>query len=177
MLKYPPWIEALVLVVWTTCYLELGLLFSCPSLSRSPVAMGKHYKSPAKIRRSILRLLEYKQTYLEDCWDTEINTNQETKNLIWKASNLLSLTLKKNIRIVENRAFYNPSFPALPFCEKLKKFQDMWKPDQDNLAFFTCMYEHLKRSSSQCDKFCARLGSPYCGRLTYFLSTNDWPFS
>ena len=137
--------------------------------------MGKSSKSPAKIKRSILRLLDYKQAYLEDCWDTEIVIDQESMNIIWKASETLKLTLKKNIRIVETRHFYNPAYTALPFRQKLAKFQDMWVLDQESFNFFSCMNEHLKRKSSQCDHFCGSSSSPFCGRLAYFLSTNNWP--
>ena len=46
--------------------------------------MGKQYKSPAKIARSILRLLDYKQAYLEDCWGADIQIDQQAKTIIWK---------------------------------------------------------------------------------------------
>ena len=77
--------------------------------------MGKHSKSPAKIKRSILRLLEYKQAYLEDCWDAEILIDEIKKDIIWKASDLLKLTLKRNVRVVETRGYYHPEFPIKPF--------------------------------------------------------------
>ena len=134
--------------------------------------MGKSKKSPAKIARSLLRILEYKQAYLEDCWETEINIDQNNKKIIWKASSLLNLTLKQNVQIVETR---NSSFKALNFSEKLKIFQNMWIPDHDSFNFFACMHEHIKRSSSQCNHFCSSLSSPQCGRLAYFLSTSTWP--
>ena len=111
--------------------------------------MGKSNKSPAKIKRSILRLLDYKQAYLEDCWNTEIMIDQENMKIIWNASDTLKLTLKKNIRIVETRNFYNPAFTALPFRQKLAKFQNMWMPDQQSFNFFSCMNEHFKRNSSK----------------------------
>ena len=98
--------------------------------------MGKSSKSPAKIKRSILRLLDYKQAYLEDCWDTEIVIDQESMNMMWKASDTLKLSLKKNISRVETRNFYNPAFKALHFCQKLAKFRNMWMPDQESLNFF-----------------------------------------
>jgi hypothetical protein len=106
--------------------------------------MGKQYKSPAKIARSILRLLDYKQAYLEDYWGADIQIDQQAKTIIWKASTILNLTLKRNVRIVETRNLYNPSFAALTFSEKLAIFQKMWKPDQDSMNFFTCMHEHLR---------------------------------
>ena len=137
--------------------------------------MTRKYKSPAKIARSKLRVMDYKQAYLEDCWDCEIIINHETKKIIWKASESLQLTLKENIRIVETREFYNPSFVALPFNQKLAKFQSMWKMDVDSYNFFACMHQHLRRNNSRCDHFCHSLSSPYCGYLTYFLSTNRWP--
>ena len=87
--------------------------------------MGKQSKSPAKIARSILRLLEYKQAYLEDCWGAEIETDEQNKKIIWKASKMLNLTLKTNMKIVETRSVYNPTFPALTFGEKLALFQNM----------------------------------------------------
>jgi hypothetical protein len=65
--------------------------------------MGKTYKSRAKTNRSILRLLDFKQSYLEDLWDCEIKIEDEIKDIIWKASEILNLKLKKNIRIVETR--------------------------------------------------------------------------
>ena len=169
--------------MWTTCYLDLGFQVSsrtinniCSSAHKLFI-MGRKYKSPAKIARSILRLLDYKQAYLEDCWDSEIIIDHATKKIIWKASEILKLTLKENIRIVETRKFYNPSFSALPFSQKLAKFQNMWKPDQDSYNFFACMHEHLKRNSSNCDHYCGSFSSPYCGRLTFFLSTNNWPLT
>ena len=63
----------------------------------------------------MLRLLDYKQSYLEDCWDTEIKIDQKTNDIIWKASETLNLTLKHGVNIVENREFYNPSFATLTF--------------------------------------------------------------
>ena len=81
--------------------------------------MGKKYRSPAKIARSMLRLLDYKQSYLEDCWDTEIKIDQKTNDIIWKASETLNLTLTHGVNIVENRQFYNPSFATLTFSQKL----------------------------------------------------------
>jgi hypothetical protein len=137
--------------------------------------MGKHYMSQAKKNRSIVRLMEFKQSYLEDLWNCEIEINTQVKKIIWKASTILNLTLKKKIAIVETRQFYSPSFVALPIGEKLSKFQNMWEPDQDSSTFFACMYEHLKRNSSQCSGLCHRLSSPNCGALVYFLSTNKWP--
>ena len=83
--------------------------------------MGRKYKSPAKLSRSILRLLEYKQAYLEDCWDSEEIIDEKQKKLIWKASESLKLTLNKNISIV--------LFVALPFGQKLATFQNMCELD------------------------------------------------
>ena len=137
--------------------------------------MGKNYKSKAKTNRSILRLLDFKQSYLEDLWDCEIKIDNQVKDIVWKASEILNLKLKKRIRIVETKEYYNPSFAALPFIEKLYKFQNMWEPNQDSFTFFYCMHEHLKRKSSQCNSFCQGFSSPNCGRLVYFLSTNRWP--
>ena len=137
--------------------------------------MGKRYKSPAKIKRSISRLLDFKQTYLEDLWDTEIKIDKETDDVVWKASETLNLTLKQKVSIVETRPFYNPSFSSLPVSKKLTKFQNMWKPDQDSFTFFACMHDHLKRNTAQCNTFCRGFSSPNCGRLAFFLSTNNWP--
>ena len=137
--------------------------------------MGKSYKSPAKINRSIKRLLEYKQAYLEDVWACEIQIDEKNHEIIWKASKLLELTLKKNTRIVETRPCYNPTFPALAFKEKLSLFQNMWKPDHASFNFFSCVHNHIKTKSIQCDNFCGGFSSPYCGHLAYFLSTNNWP--
>ena len=137
--------------------------------------MGKQYKSPAKIARSILRLLDYKQAYLEDCWGADIQIDQQAKTIIWKASTILNLTLKRNVRIVETRNLYNPSFAALTFSEKLAIFQKMWKPDQDSMNFFTCMHEHIKRNSIKCNNCCGGFSSPYCARLSFFLSSGNWP--
>ena len=108
--------------------------------------MGKSNKSPAKIKRSILRLLDYKQAYLEDCWNTEIMIDQENMKIIWNASDTLKLTLKKNIRIVETRHFYKPAFKDLPFRQKLAKFQNMRMPDQESFSLFSCMNKHFKRN-------------------------------
>ena len=139
--------------------------------------MAKRYKSPAKISRSMRRLFDYKQAYLEDCWNTEIIIDNQTKEIKWKASEYLKLTLKKNIRIVETREFYNPSFKALPFSQKLLKFQSMWNLDQDSYNFFASIHEHVKRNSTKCDHFCKSISSPNCGELTYFLSTHSWPIT
>ena len=137
--------------------------------------MGKTYKSRAKTTRSILRLLDFKQAYLEDLWDCEITIDNEIKDIVWKASDILNLALKKNIRVVETREFFNPSFAVLTLGNKLSKFQNMWEPNQDSFTFFACVHDHLKRNSSQCNSYCHELGSPNCGRLVYFLSTNKWP--
>ena len=61
------------------------------------------------------RLLNYKKDYLEDCLGTEIEINYETKTIVWKASELLRLTLNQNIRIVETRGLFNPTFPFPSF--------------------------------------------------------------
>ena len=87
--------------------LLLGLL-PCASPHSPPamlLTMGKKYRSPAKLKRSILRLLEYKQAYLEDCWNTEIEIDKQNLELVWKASELLRLKLKPKIKIVETRGF------------------------------------------------------------------------
>ena len=52
-----------------------------------------------------MRLLDYKQAYLEDCWNTEIEIDEENLELVWKASELLRLKLKPKIKIVETRGF------------------------------------------------------------------------
>ena len=65
--------------------------------------MGKTYKSRAKTTRSILRLLDFKQAYLEDLWDCEIQIDNEIKDIVWKTSDILNLALRKNIRLVETR--------------------------------------------------------------------------
>ena len=161
--------------MWTTCCLLRGLLPSTSPHSPLVITMGKKYRSPAKLKRSILRLLDYKQAYLEDCWNTEIEIDEENLELVWKASELLRLKLKPKIKIVETRGFYNPTFPTLPFSEKLSKFQNMWKPDQDSFSFFSCMHHHMKKNNSQCDSFCRGFSSPFCGEFAYFLSTNAWP--
>ena len=90
--------------------------------------------------------MEFKQSYLEDLWNCEMEINAKAKKILWKTSEVLNLTLKKNIKIVETRQFYNPAFVSLPIGEKLLKFQNMWEPDQDSSTFFACMYEHLKRN-------------------------------
>ena len=136
--------------------------------------MGKSYKSPAKIRRDIMRILEYKVAFLEDCWDSDVFIN-ENLEIIWNASTSLKLTLAKGAKIVETREFYNPAFPKDRFHAKLCSFQNMWKPDQQSLNFFACMHHHLKRSSIECDHFCTSFSSPYCGRLSFFLSKSKWP--
>ena len=137
--------------------------------------MGKKYKSPSKLRRNVRRILEYKIAFLEDCWDSDVVIDEHSNYIVWNASKSLKLTLDKGTQIVETRHFYNPSFSTSPFHEKLALFQNMWKPDQHSFNFFSCMHHHLKRSSSQCDHFCNRFSSPYCSRLTFFLSTNKWP--
>jgi hypothetical protein len=139
------------------------------------IKMGKNYKSPAKINRSLLRLLEYKKAYLEDCWGSDIEIDDQSKTIVWKASNLLNLTLKKNITIVETRGLYNPTFPLLSFNLKLSKFQNMWQPNLDSFTFFACMHDHIMRNSSKCGSLCSRFSSPYCSELSYLLSINNWP--
>ena len=137
--------------------------------------MGKSHKSPAKRKRSMLRLLNYKKDYLEDAWGTEIEINCETQEIIWKASELLKLTLKKNTRIIETRGIFNPTFPILSVSEKLQTFQNMWKSDHSSFSFFSVMHHHLRRNSTQCDNFCKGFSFPFCGQLTYFLANNNWP--
>ena len=136
--------------------------------------MGNHKKSPAKLSRSIIRLLEYKKAYLEDFGDCNIYLDEKNKKIIWKASSLLNLTLKSNVKIVETRGFYNPAFPELSFCEKLGVFQNMCEPDHDSFNFFACMHDHYKRKNSQSDHFCGAFSSPQCGCLTFFLSTDAY---
>ena len=95
---------------------ELGLdsaLSTSPAVSS--VTMGNNYKSPAKINRSMKRLLEYKQA-----WVCLIQIDEKNKEISWKASKLLELTLKNNTRTLETRPF-----PALAFIEKLSQFQNM----------------------------------------------------
>ena len=122
-----------------------------------------------------MRLLEYKQAYLEDCWGAEIETDEQNKTIIWKASKMLNLTLKTNMKIVETRSVYNPTFPALTFVEKLALFQNMWKPDHDSFNFFTCMHEHLRRGSIKNNNLFGAFSSPQCGLIAYFLKKNTWP--
>ena len=135
--------------------------------------MGKKYKSPAKITRSILKILNFKQYFLEDCWNCEIEI--ENKEVVWKASEKLRLKLKPQIKIIETRKYYNPTFEKLSFGEKLLLFQNMWKPDHDSYNFFSCMHNHMKRNSAQCDHFCRGFSLPVCGELTHFLATSFWP--
>ena len=59
--------------------------------------MGNKYISPAKIARSLSRLLEYKKAMLEDIWNADVTINNEANDLIWNVSNSLKLTLKKKI--------------------------------------------------------------------------------
>jgi hypothetical protein len=160
---------------WTTC---LSRPWSPTQSLSSPhllacIVMGKNNRSPAKTKRSILRLLNYKKDYLADCWGTEIEINHETKEIVWKASEILNLTLIQNIRIIETRGIFNPGFPSLSISEKLQKFQNMWKPDHNCFSFFSCMHHHLRRNTAQCEKFCSGFSSPICERLAYFLSTNN----
>ena len=100
-----------------------------PETNQQTTNMGKSHKSPAKIKRSNLRLLNYKKDYLEDAWGTEIKINSNTQEIIWEASELLKLTLKKNTRIVETRGIFNPIFPCFSLSEKLQTFQNMWISD------------------------------------------------
>ena len=62
------------------------------------VIIGKKYKSTAKITRSIFRILNFKQYFLEDCWNCEIEI--ENKEVFWKASEKLRLKLKPQIKII-----------------------------------------------------------------------------
>ena len=64
---------------------------------------------------------------------------------------------------------------ALAFKEKLSLFQNMWTPDHASFNFFSCVHNHIKTKSIQCDNFCGGFSSPYCDHLAYFLSTNNWP--
>jgi hypothetical protein len=108
---------------------------------------------------------------LENLWDREIKIDNKIKDI-------LELALKKkylNIRTVKTRIFYNPSFAFVTLGNKLSKFQNMWEPNQDSFAFFACVHDHLNRNISQCNSYCHKLGSPNCGPLVYFLSSNRWP--
>ena len=145
------------------------------SLPSNSNTMGKNYRSPAKIKRNILRLLNFKKDYLEDCWGTEIDVDNVNNEIIWNASKVLKLTLKQNTKIIETRGIYNPSYPSMSVSEKLQLFQSMWKPDHNFFNFFSCMHHHLRSNSSKCDNFCGGFSFPYCGYLAYFLSTNTWP--
>merc|ERR1712129_573685 len=105
--------------------------------------MGRKYKSPSKIRRDILRVLDYKISFLEDCWDADVEIDKNSNDIVWNASKCLKLTLNKRSKIVETRSFYNPNFPTAQFHEKLSLFQNMWKPDHHSFNFFLCMNNHL----------------------------------
>ena len=59
--------------------------------------MKKNNRSPVKINRTIVQLLTYKKDYLEDCWGTEIDINYETKDIVWKTSEIIRSTLNPNI--------------------------------------------------------------------------------
>ena len=137
--------------------------------------MGGKYKSPARIDRSILRALHHKKMYLEDIWYADITIDIYAKKLIWNPSKSLKLSLQQNMKILEIREVFDPSFSTLPLPKKLLKFQNMWTPDQNSFTFFSSMQNHLKRRTMQCDDLCSHTSSPYCQNLTYLLSTNNWP--
>ena len=137
--------------------------------------MGNKYRSPAKVTRSLRRLLEYKKAQLEDIWDCDVSINAEKSDLVWNVSTCLKLTLLPKTDIFKTDQFTNSTYLSLTFGEKLMNFQNMWKPDANSTTFFSCLHNHLRRNSSKCDTFCARLSSSYCGKLAYFLSTNNWP--
>ena len=175
----PPHLDRSPALVREDCLLPrtwFTFQLSCPcTCQHISYKMGKTYKSRAKTNRSVLRLLNFKQAYLEDLWDCEIKIDTEIKDIVWKASDNLNLTLKKNIRIVETIEFYNPAFAFLTVSQKLSKFQNMWEPIQDSFSFFACVHDHLKRNSTRCTSYCHGFSSPNCGRLVYFLSTSKWP--
>ena len=172
LLANTPLERSLFIVVWITCCCDSpshpGPLIIDPS-------MNNKYRSPAKLSRSLSRLLEYKKAMLEDIWNADVTIKTETNDLIWNISKCLKLTLKPKNKILEAWEFTNPQFASLPICEKLTQFQNMWKPDENSFTFFSSIHHHLRRNSSQCDNFCTEFPSPCCSELTYYLATNTWP--
>ena len=102
--------------------------------------MGINYKSPAKMSRSLLRSLDYKKAKLEDIWDAEISINNENTELIWNVSKCLTITMKKNVQILDA---WQPEFGSLPLSVKLTKFQNMWKPDANFFTLFSSVHHHF----------------------------------
>ena len=139
------------------------------------VTMLKKYRSPAKLARNLLRLLEYKEAMLRDIWNADVTINKETKDLVWNVTEHIKLTLKKNQKIVETWEFSNPKFASLQINDKLTQFQKMWKPDEHSFTFFSSVHHHLRRNSTQCDNFCNQFTYPACSHLIHYLVTNDWP--
>ena len=88
---------------------------------------------------------------------------------------MFKLTLKSKVELFDAWEVNNKTFSSLTNCEKLTNFQSMWKTDSSSINLYACLHDHLRRNSQECDHFCSSLGSPYCGHLNYFLSTNDWP--
>ena len=134
--------------------------------------MGKKYRSPAKLLRSLLGCLEYKENQLRDMWNTDISINLENKDIIWNVTKTLKLTLNKDVKILDA---WHPEFSAMPLSSKLTQFQNMWKTDVSSFILFNSLHNHFRRNSTQCDNFCNQFTSPSCGHLAHFLVTNNWP--
>ena len=77
--------------------------------------MGKTYKSPAKIARSIKRTLKLKLAIFQDLYDLDITVDEISNNLIWKIKSELNLSLKAGAEVVETRDCFNPKYKTLSF--------------------------------------------------------------
>ena len=121
--------------------------------------MGKKYRSPAKLSRSLLRCLEYKENQLLDMWNTDISINLEYKDIIWNVTKSLKPTLKKDVKIIDA---WHPEFPALRLSSKLTQFQNMWMTDASSFRLFNRLHSHFRSNSTQCDNFCTLFTSPFC---------------
>ena len=137
--------------------------------------MGKNYRSPAKIARSIKRTIELKLAIFQDLYDLDITMDENSYDIIWNMKSDLSLKLKAGTEVIETRDCFNPKYKTLSFGEKFLEFQNMWEPSQNSFLFFSCVISHIKRNSSKCDHFCSQFAMPDCGALTCFLATNRWP--
>ena len=140
------------------------------------VPMGKKYRSPAKISRSLNRILEYKIYSLEDLYNLDVCIERDEKSVSIISWNVTKdLKLRPEAKIVETRAYYNPSYQTMKFGDKLQAFQNMWYLTQSSFLFFSCMLGHCRRNSSKCDQLCSQFAMPECGNLTHFFATNTWP--
>ena len=117
--------------------------------------------------------MEYKKEILIDLYNLDLTLDFKQNKLTWNVNDVIILTLKTNIEVLETRYVFNPSYSNFPLGKRIASFQQMWKPDENSFLFFTSLLNHLKQNTLSCDQLCAHLNlSSTCSELLETLATS-----